>query len=148
MMDSGTQELSKGKIENVIVPGDCKKYIQIADVSWNKPFKGRMIDLYNELMVEGVQQFTKGGNQKPQPRLKIVQWVLEAWNGLSSKAVINSFKSCGLYLATDGSEDGHINRFKKDSSCSTGAALLKQRTVALNEDQSYDDPFEIISCLL
>ena len=72
MMDSVKRELSKGKTKNVIIPGGCTKYIQTTDLSWNKPFKSRMIDVYNEWMVERVQQFTKGGNLKPPPRRKIV----------------------------------------------------------------------------
>jgi len=146
MMDSVKQELSKGRIENVIIPGGCTKYIQAPDVSWNKPFKSRMIDLYNEWMVEGVQQFTKGGNQKPPSRRKLVQWVLDAWNGLSTEMIIKSFKSCGLNLALDGSEDGQIHCFKEGSSCSSGATLMKKATEALEEDQSSDNPFEIYDC--
>ena len=38
--------------------------MQASDVSWNKPFKSCMIDLYNKWMVEEVQQFTKDENQK------------------------------------------------------------------------------------
>ena len=67
------------------------------------------------------------------------------WNGLSSKIVdgINSFKLFSSNLAADGSEDEHIHCFKKDSSYSTGATLLKQATEALDEDQSSDNPFKM-----
>ena len=77
MMDSVKRELLKGKIENVIIPGGCTKYIQAPDVSWNKPLKSRIIDVYNEWLTDGVQQFTKGGNQKPPLRRKMVEWVLK-----------------------------------------------------------------------
>ena len=99
-----------------------------------------MIDLCNEWMVEGVQQLTKGGNPKHPPRRKLIQWVLQAWEELSSEIITKSFKSCGLNLATDGSEDGQIHCFRKDSSCSIGAALLQQATDALDKEQSSDNP--------
>ena len=37
MEDSITESLKSKKIDRVIVPGGCTKYIQAPDVSWNKP---------------------------------------------------------------------------------------------------------------
>ena len=34
--------------ESVIVTGGCTKYIQAPDLVWNKPFKQRVTDLYDE----------------------------------------------------------------------------------------------------
>ena len=41
LTDNAKKVLTKSKIETVIVPGACTKYIQAPDVVWNKPFKGR-----------------------------------------------------------------------------------------------------------
>ena len=50
---------------------------------------------------------------------KIVEWILEAWNDLS-KDIMSSFKSCGLNIAVDGSEDHLIDCLKKNETCSAG----------------------------
>ena len=39
MEDSITESLKSKKIDPVIVPGGCTKYIQAPDICWNKPFK-------------------------------------------------------------------------------------------------------------
>ena len=53
IMDSVKSSLSKSKIESVIIPGGYTKYIQALDVSWNKPFKNHVTDLYNEWLCNG-----------------------------------------------------------------------------------------------
>ena len=76
MTDSVRKKLKEMNVYSVIIPGGCTKYIQAPDVCWNKPFKARMTELYD-------------------------QWVLEACSQLS-KENIKSFKCCGLKLANDG----------------------------------------------
>ena len=39
LTDNVKKPLTKSKIETVIVPTGCTKYIQAPDVVWNKPFK-------------------------------------------------------------------------------------------------------------
>ena len=43
--------------ESVIVPGRCKKYIQAPDLLWNKLFKQRVAELYDEWLSNGVLVF-------------------------------------------------------------------------------------------
>lgn len=50
---------------SVVVPGGCTKYIQAPDVSWNKPFIGRLTDRYDEWLSNDVHEYTAGGNLKP-----------------------------------------------------------------------------------
>ena len=45
--DSIKQELAQAKIDPVIVPGGCTKYIQAPDVAWNKPFKAKVTEKYD-----------------------------------------------------------------------------------------------------
>ena len=45
--------LTKSKVETVIVPGGCTKYIQAADVVWNRPFKGRIEVFYDDWLANG-----------------------------------------------------------------------------------------------
>ena len=48
--DSVKQELAQAKIDPVILPCGCTKYIQPPDVAWNKPFKAKVTEKYNAWM--------------------------------------------------------------------------------------------------
>ena len=55
--------------------------------------------------------------------------------------IINSFKSCGLTVAVDGSEDGHILCFKKKQPCHAGLERLKvaQQTMSNSREWVTED---------
>ena len=40
--------LKEMRIDGTFIPGGCTKYIQAADVFWNKPFKGCIMEFYDE----------------------------------------------------------------------------------------------------
>ena len=48
VMETVKQELRMSKIDPLIVPGGCTKYIQAPDVVWNKPFKANVTEKYDE----------------------------------------------------------------------------------------------------
>ena len=53
--------LNTKKIDVVIVPGGCTKYIQAPDVSWNKTFKAHFTERYDDLLWK---EFTKKQRQE------------------------------------------------------------------------------------
>ena len=85
-------------------------------------------------------------NKRPleSSRKNIVQWILTAWARLSPEIIANSFKSCGLNLNTDGSDDGLIHCFKEKQPCEAGAEILKSQLSVLDESQ-LPNPFEGIT---
>ena len=72
---------------------------------WNKPFKTRVTEPYDQWLSEGIHQYAEGGNIKAPSRKGIVEWILDAWSQLPIESIIKSFKCCGLNLANDGTED-------------------------------------------
>ena len=52
--------LKTSKIDDLLIPGGCTKYIQAPDLSWNKLFKGLMTELYDKWLANGVQEYTNG----------------------------------------------------------------------------------------
>jgi len=40
------------KIDPLIIPGGCTKYIQVPDMVWNKPFKANVTEKYDEWMAD------------------------------------------------------------------------------------------------
>ena len=76
-------------------------------------------------MAGEAHSFTAAGNVRAPAQREIVQWILAAWDGLDKTMIINSFKSCTLTVAMDGSEDGHINCFTENRPCRAGLQRLK-----------------------
>ena len=144
VLDSVKQELNRAKIDPVIIPGGCTKYIQAPDVSWNKPFKAKVTERYDEWMANGQHTFTAAGNMRAPPRREIVQWIIEAWNDLDKDIIVNSFKCCALTLAVDSSQDELIHCLKPSQPCHSGLAQLKAVQQQLQQTLE-NDPFQDIT---
>ena len=41
------------KVDSLVILGGCTKYVEASDVSWNKPFKIMMTELYNNWLTQG-----------------------------------------------------------------------------------------------
>ena len=132
--------LKAKKIDTVLIPGGCTKYIQAPDVSWNKPFKAYCTEKYDEwLETVGIHQITDCRNMKPPPRSTIVNWILESWKELSPDLIRKSFKACALTSATDGTEDKEIHCFKEGQPCEAGLNMLKEQIELSNGNEA--NPF-------
>ena len=149
MEQTVSKYLKAKKIESLLIPGGCTKYLQAPDVSWNKPFKAKVAEEYDEwLSTVGINRVTDAGNLKSPERRAIVQWILKAWDELTPETIVKSFKACALNISVDGSEDENIHCFKKNQPCHSGFELLKQQLDILNEpdvnpfDVPYDDVYE------
>jgi len=95
-----------------VIPGGCTSRLQPADVSWNKPFKDRLRELYDEWLFSGRVEKTPKGNRRAPPKPLLLQWIKTAWDSITPEIVRKSFKKCGITVAMDGSED-HL--FAQDS---------------------------------
>uniref|UniRef100_A0A672FD58 DDE-1 domain-containing protein n=1 Tax=Salarias fasciatus TaxID=181472 RepID=A0A672FD58_SALFA len=89
----------------VIIPGGMTSQLQVLDVVVNKPFKDNLRKKYTEWLLSADHALTPTGRiQKPAVRL-LCEWVLQAWDAVSSESIINGFKKCCISNAMDGSED-------------------------------------------
>ena len=86
------KDLKEMNVDSVITPDGCTKYIQPPDVCWNKPFKARMTELYDQWLSESAHQFTEDGNMKPTSRKRITEWVLDSLSHQFEENIIKSFK--------------------------------------------------------
>ena len=80
---------------------------------WDRPFKDRIQERYDDWLANAKHEYTAAGNMKPFPRRLVVEWIIESWEEISTEMVANSMKSGALALAIDGSEDGLISCFKE-----------------------------------
>ena len=143
MTEAVKKLLKEMKTDDALIPGGCTKYIQGPDVSWNKPFKGYIMEFYDEWLATGVHQYTEAGNMKSASRELVVTWILEAWRRLDKTLIAKSFKSCGLNLKVDGSEDNLIHCFQNDQPCASGSSILKEQLQLLKDaDVLNCNPFE------
>ena len=125
------------KVDTVIVPGGCTKYIQAPDVARNKTFEANCTEKYADwLATEGTNNETEAGNLKAPPRKEIVKWILDAWAALHSE---ESFIHCALGLPTDGSLGHRIHCFKEGQPCFQGREVLRSQLMFLQDEQN---PFE------
>ena len=68
---------------------------------------------------------------------------MEAWRRLNKTLIAKSFKSCGLNLKVDGSEDNLIHCFQNDQPCALGSSILKEQLQLLKNAYVFNrDPFE------
>ena len=92
---------------------------------WNKPFKGRIEEFYNDWLANRKDEYTDAGNMKSVPRRLVVKWVIKSWQDISNETLAKSMKLCGLALAYHGTQDDLISCFKEAKKCASGKALLK-----------------------
>ena len=133
MDDSVSKSLKQRKIESLLIPGGCTKYVQAPDVSWNKAFKAKVSEKYDEwLFTDEIKNLTDAGNLKS-PSCVIVKWILKAWEELTPELVSRSFKACALNISVDRSKDDAIHCFKAGQPCEKDFSMLKDKLPALNE---------------
>ena len=84
-----------------MIPDGLKKYLQPLDVFINKPFKDELKKRYSKYCID--QKETKVRVTQEE----LINCVGEIWydNKLSSEIVSKSFKTAGITLGLDGSED-------------------------------------------
>ena len=134
--DSIKQKLVHVKIDPIIVPSGCTKYIQDPDLAWNKPFKAKVTEKDDAWMADGAHSFTASGNMRGPPHCEIVNLVLVAWETLDRELIIRSFRSCALTEAPDGSEDDHIHCLKEGQPCHAGQDCLASIQQALKTSRA------------
>lgn len=89
----------------VSVPPGCTSLLQAPDLCWNKPFKERYCELWDEWSISGPATYTASGNRRAPTKEECAKWVKIAWASLSTDTIIRSFKCSGITTAVDGKED-------------------------------------------
>ena len=72
------------------------------------------------------------GNMKAPSRGLICNWVKSSWDQISEETIKKSFKSCGVNLPIDGTEDDSIHCFKEGQPCEEGRRMLREKMEELH----------------
>jgi hypothetical protein len=112
------KELLSGKYNTdmAIIPGGCTSKLQPCDVSWNKPFKDRYRELYDDWLYNDTPSLTKQGNRRPPEKKTILRWIKEAWASVSPDIIRKSFLKTGISNNLDGTEDDVLFQSDGDES--------------------------------
>ena len=114
MTESLTSRLKRHtKTDVSLIPGGLTKQLQPADVSWNKAFKAAYRELYNNWMATAEKSYTPAGNMRAPDKLVCLQRVKEAWKSVTTDVIVKSFRTCGITVNVDGSEDNEIHCLKR-----------------------------------
>ena len=62
-------------------------------------------------------------------KLQCIEWVKKAWESVTAEVVINSFKSCGITVKVDGSEDKEIHCIKDGGVAADAFEDISQKTL-------------------
>ena len=87
----------------VFVPPGCTSLLQAPDICWNKPFKAKYSELYDQWCISGLMTYTPARNMRSPFKAQCVEWVKIA--SLSQETVLRSFKCAAVTTAVDGHKD-------------------------------------------
>ena len=59
-------------------------------------------------MISGPFEFTPAGKKKAPSRNLVLQWIKTAWAEIPEEMIRNSFKTCGISNAMEGTEDDAV----------------------------------------
>jgi hypothetical protein len=106
-------EFKKLNCTTLYIPGGCTGFVQVLDVSLNKPLKALVAqaasdhaDKYHKRYIQESEGFSVADRW-----VLLTQWVAEAWKELHEKykdTIIQTFQRVGLSLNPDGSEDSEL----------------------------------------
>jgi hypothetical protein len=101
--------------------------------------------LHGNWIIHGEHETSSNGNLGPLSMNIFLNWIMRSWHGIPDASIIQTFKSCGVTSAVDGSEDAQILLFKQNKS-SDGVALLQQKRQSANQEllTSFFEAFETI----
>lgn len=130
-----------------VIPGGCTSKLQPADVSWNRPFKSKLAEMYDEWMFNGPVDKTKFGNSRPPSKAPLLRWIKHAWDSISPDMIRKSCKKCGITCALDGTEDDlfQISDSEEDAA---GAAADEFEGFSQAELDITNEIYQNVECVL
>jgi hypothetical protein len=102
--DDTKRILTEMKTDLAVIPGGLS-VLQPLDVSVNKPFKDNVRKLCTQWMAKGGHESTPTGMIRRLSTEMMCDWIVRAWNIVSTKIITKNILRTGIMNALDGSED-------------------------------------------
>ena len=77
--DHTRKSITNSKIETIFILGGCTKYVQARYVLWNRTFKDRIQERYDDCLVNAKHEYTAAKNIKPVPRRLVLESIIKSW---------------------------------------------------------------------
>ena len=106
-MQTTREHIETKNSDVVFIPGGCTNICQPADVCWNAIFKRKVREEWVKWRRN--ERRTPAGNLQMETRQDVINWISSAWDDISEDLIRKSFKSCGISIALNGSEDELLN---------------------------------------
>jgi hypothetical protein len=94
-----------------VIPGGCTGYVQVLDVSLNKPLKDLIKEEHDDHYNQHIEEWERGVFSVGDRRVLLTYWVARAWKRLHLEykdTIINTFRSVELSLNPNSSEDSEL----------------------------------------
>ena len=105
-MTEAVKDLARRNVDVAVIPGGLTPVLQPLDkICIDKPFKNKVRSQNQAWMVKGPFTYTPSGKKRAPSKELVSQWIHKAWQEIPADLVANSFKSCGISNAMDGTED-------------------------------------------
>lgn len=125
------EELRESRTDMAVIPGGLTGMLQPLDVSVNRPFKVAFRRHYMEWMASANHEKTPTGRLKKAPLATVAQWIVSAWDSISSDLTSKSFKVTGISNNLDGTEDDLVFEER--------ASEGMEQSASSSEDTASDD---------
>ncbi|XP_072504854.1 pogo transposable element with KRAB domain isoform X1 [Notamacropus eugenii] len=99
--DSVKNSMETMDTDMVIIPGGLTSQLQVLDVVVYKPLNDSVRSQYSEWLLAGNLALSPTGNAKKPPLGLFLEWVMVAWNSISSDSIVQGFKKCHVSSSMD-----------------------------------------------
>ena len=132
--------------DNSFIPGGLATHLQLANVSWNKPFKMAYKVKYNEWMSTESKLYMAAGNMCPPSKVLCLDWARECWEALPIKIIQKSFRTCGICVNVDSTDNGERHCLKSGGVAVEASGAITTKTARFisdtgTQDSDQEDPF-------
>ena len=72
-----------------------KILLKAPDVVWNRPFKQKLVSLYDQWLESGEKSYTRFDNVRAPSKTQLVDMILESWKNITEETICKSFFCTG-----------------------------------------------------
>lgn len=137
LMESVKERLKKLAISLAIIPGGMTKHLQPLDISVNRAFKSNVRKHWEAWMQDGSHTYTKTGRMRRATYADVCKWVMESWNAIPCRVVVNGFAKAGLKSSGQELSDAEC-----DSAEDTDDTIIDSQMIDLFCSDSPDSDYD------
>ncbi|XP_015441642.2 pogo transposable element with KRAB domain [Pteropus alecto] len=103
--DAVKSSMASMDTDMVVIPGGLTSQLQVLDVVVYKPLNDSVRAQYSSWLLAGNLALSPTGNAKKPPLGLFLEWVMVAWNSISSDSIVQGFKKCHISSALEDEDD-------------------------------------------